>query len=369
MKPNQSGFSYPTINQKKCIRCYKCLSVCAFKADQEKKDVPNGDIKSEAAADYPIVYAVKHKNFDMRMASRSGGIFGAVSDAMLEDGGVVYGCAMDGVLKASHIRAETKEERDRMHGSKYIQSDMSDIFRQVQEDLKAGRKVLFSGTSCQVTGLQSFLEKDYNEQLFCLDILCHGVPSPLVWEKYVQWREELCGRKCVAADFRNKKEFGWKEHVETLVLEKPDGTKKIVHSKVFRSLFYSHLIIRRSCYRCPYKDITHSSDMTIGDFWTIQKAVPGFDDNCGVSLVLLNTQQAVAMFDAIKENLEFSPCSIEDSMQIPLKRPFHCPEGYDEFWRDFKERPFDYIAKAYGHYRRMDELRLALIAKKAIRKR
>lgn len=313
--------------------------------------------------DYPIVYAVKHKNFEMRMASRSGGIFGAVSDAVLAGGGIVYGCAMDGVAKASHIRAESKEERDRMHGSKYIQSDMADSFRQVQNDLKAGRKVLFSGTSCQVAGLKAFLGADYGEQLFCLDILCLGVPSPLVWEKYLRWQEELHGGKCVAAEFRNKKDFGWEDHVETLVFEKPDGTQETVHSKVFRDLFCSHRIIRESCYHCPYKDITHPGDMTVGDFWRVEKAVPGFDDNCGVSLVLINTKPAADLFDAIKDNLEVSPCEIGQCMQTPLKRPFRRPEGRDEFWRDFKEQPFDYIAKTYGHYRRENELRLARIAK------
>lgn len=313
--------------------------------------------------DFPIVYAVKHKNFEMRMASRSGGIFGAVSDAVLDGGGIVYGCAMDGVLKATHIRAEHKEERDRMHGSKYIQSDMADAFRQVQKDLKDGRKVLFSGTSCQVAGLKAFLGTDYGDLLFCLDILCHGVPSPLVWQKYVQWQEELHGGTCVDVDFRNKKDFGWDEHVETLVLEKPDCTRETVHGRVFRNLFYSHKILRECCYYCPYKDITHPGDLTIGDFWRVEKAVPGFDDNHGVSLVLLNTKQAVDMFDAIKENLEFSPCRIEECMQTPLKRPFHRPEGRDEFWRDFREQPFDYIAKTYGHYRKESELRLARLAK------
>ncbi len=313
--------------------------------------------------DQPIVYAVKHKNVDVRMASRSGGIFTAVSDAVLEKGGTVYGCILRDGVNAVHIRAISKEERDRMHGSKYIQSNMGDTFLQVREDLAAGRKVLFSGTSCQVAGLKAFLGKDYGGQLFCLDILCHGVPSPLVWKKYVQWQEGHYGGTCVDADFRNKKDFGWDEHVETLTLQKPDGTTETVHSKIFRNLFYSHKIIRESCYYCPYKDITHPSDMTIGDFWRVEKAVSGFDDNMGVSLVLVNTEHAKDMFDTVKKNLEFFPCRIEDSMQTPLKKPFRRPEGRDEFWRDFREQPFDFIANKYGHYSRENEQRLLRIAK------
>lgn len=313
--------------------------------------------------DFPICYAVKHKDFDVRMASRSGGIFTAISDAVLDEDGIVYGCALNEALEAFHIRAKTKQERDRMRGSKYVQSNLSDTFRNVREDLVAGRKVLFSGTSCQVAGLRSFLGKDYGEQLFCLDILCHGVPSPLVWKKYLQWQEAQNEGKCVEADFRNKKDFGWDEHVETFWLQKPDGTVKTVNGRVFRNLFYSHKIIRECCYYCPYKDITHPSDMTIGDFWRVDKAVPDFDDNFGVSLVLINTEHACAMFDAVKDVLEFHPCRIEDSMQTPLKKPFRRPQGRDEFWRDFREQPFDYIAKEYGHYSKEAEQRLERIAK------
>lgn len=313
--------------------------------------------------DFPIVYAVKHKDFDVRMASRSGGIFTAVSDAVLEEGGIVYGCAFNEAFEALHIRAETKEERNRMRGSKYIQSNLADSFKNARADLAAGRKVLFSGTSCQIAGFRSFLGRDYGDRLFCMDILCHGVPSPLVWKKYLQWQEEQNEGKCVDADFRNKKDFGWDEHVETLWLQKPDGTVKAVNGRVFRNLFYSHKIIRESCYYCPYKDITHPGDMTIGDFWRVEKAVPDFDDNCGVSLVLLNTEHAVRLFDAVKGDLEFSPCRIEDSMQTPLKKPFRRPEGRDEFWRDFREQPFDYIAKKYGHYSKESEQHLERMAK------
>ena len=309
------------------------------------------NVEMEINMDFPIVYAVKHKELDVRMASRSGGIFTAVSDVVLEKGGIVYGCVLDEKFEAFHVRATTKEERNRMRGSKYIQSNMADTFRNVKADLEAGRKVLFSGTSCQVAGLLAFLRKDYGEQLFCMDILCHGVPSPLVWKEYLQWQEEKNHGTCVEIDFRNKKDFGWDDHVETLKIEKGDGTIETVNSKVFRNLFYSHKIIRLSCYKCPYKDITHPSDITIGDFWRVDNATPNFDDNKGVSLVLLNTEQGLAAFEAVKENLDIRSCRIEDSMQVPLKKPFKRPEGRDEFWRDFGDKPFDYIAKKYGHYR------------------
>ncbi len=312
----------------------------------------------------PLVYAVKHKEESVRMASRSGGIFTAISDIVLREGGVVYGCALDRKFRASHIRAETKEERNRMRGSKYVQSDMADTMKNIRKDLEAGRRVLFSGTSCQVAGLYSFLGKDYGELLFCMDILCQGVPSPLVWERYLQWQQELNGMECTDVNFRNKKDFGWEASVETLTFGRADGSEKTVHSQVFRNLFGSHRIIRESCYQCPYKEITHQSDMTVGDFWGIDRAAPGFDDNCGVSLVLVNTKRAAELFDAAKEELDYVPCRIEDSMQTALKKPVLRPEGRDEFWRDFREHDFYYIAEKYGHYNEESGAKLDRIARR-----
>ena len=165
----------------------------------------------------PLAFAVKHKNIEERMESRSGGIFTAVSDIILEQNGVVYGCALDENLQAVHIRAETTEERNRMRGSKYLQSRMGNNFHGVKDDLEQGRKVLFTGTFCQVAGLKSFLMKPY-ENLYCMDIICHAVPSPLIYRRYLQWQEERYG-KINEIDFRNKNDFGWHSHIETLLCE------------------------------------------------------------------------------------------------------------------------------------------------------
>ncbi len=313
--------------------------------------------------DFPIVYAVKHKNFDVRMASRSGGIFTAVTDEVLRKCGIVYGCALNWAMEAVHIRAQTKEERDRMRGSKYVQSNMADTFQGVLEDLNAGRRVLFSGTSCQVAGLKAFLSKDYGDRLFCLDILCHGVPSPLVFKKYLEWQEEQNKAKCIEVDFRNKKDFGWAVHVESLKFEEPDGKVKTIDSKVFANIFCSDKALRGSCYVCPYKDIAHPGDMTIGDFWGVNRAVPDFDDDCGSSLVLINTKNAQKLFDAVKKKLDYHPCRIEDSMQTSLKKPFPRPRKWEQFWDDFYGQPFDYIAKKYGHYSEESSERISDMAK------
>ena len=139
---------------------------------------------------------------------------------------------------------------------------------------------------CLIAGLKKYLKVDY-DNLLCVDIICHGVPSPLVWKKYLKYQEQINNGKVISVDFRNKKDFGWKKHIESLVIEK-NKNKININSEIFTNFFYSHNILRPSCYKCPYKDIKHPGDITIGDYWGIEKAAPGFNDNKGVSLVLIN---------------------------------------------------------------------------------
>lgn len=287
-------------------------------------------------------YAVKHNDEIVRSASRSGGIFTAISDIILAVNGCVYGCVLTDDFKAIHIRATTEEERNCMRGSKYIQSTMGDVYKQVKIDLENAKEVLFSGTSCQIAGLKAFLGKEY-DRLLCVDIVCHGVPSPLIWEKYIQWQEAELGKKCIKVDFRNKKQFGWASHMETLTME--DGTE--IHSNVFTTLFYEHSIIRPACSKCPYKSIIHPADITIADYWGIDKAAPGFNDNKGVSLVLINNEKGNFYFEKIKENINFIETCIEDSMQEPLIAPFAAPVDRRLVWNDLLKKPFSYSVEKY----------------------
>lgn len=297
---------------------------------------------------FPLVFAVKHKDHEIRMASRSGGIFTAISDEILSHGGIVYGCVLNDKFEAVHVRAENTDERNKMRGSKYIQSNIGETFGQVRQDLEAGNRVLFTGTSCQVAGLKSYLGKDHSELLLCVDIVCHGVPSLSVWKEYLKWQEQKNNGKVIGVDFRNKEDFGWKAHIETLTMQKPDGNTFKINSDVFKELFLSDKILRPSCYRCPYKDIIHPADMTIADFWGIDKAAPGFSDNKGVSLVLINNTIGKEFFDNILSHIDAKECRIEESMQPALKAPFSLPDDRDVFWKSFENKPFDYIVKKYG---------------------
>lgn len=333
MREDEEGFLYPEISSEKCLGCNKCVNVCAFK----KKNVSNEKILS--------VYAVKHSSEEIRMDSRSGGIFTALSDETLKNGGAVYGCVMKDQYTAVHIRAESTDDRNKMRGSKYIQSDMGDCFQQVKKDLLSDRYVLFSGTSCQIDGLKSYLGKEY-ERLLCVDIVCHSVPSRKIWEDFVRYQEKKYGQ-CVGINFRNKRDFGWADHIETLSFDKK-GKKIYVDTEIFKNLFYGDYISRPSCYECPYKSIYHPGDITIGDYWGIDKAAPGFNDNKGVSLVIINTEKGKDAFEAVKENCTFQETKIEDSIQSPFVKPIGRPQNRASFWDDYKNRKSSYIIKKYG---------------------
>lgn len=287
------------------------------------------------------VYAVKHIDNEVIQNSRSGGIFTALSDWILENNGVVYGCILDENNIARHDRAICKDKRDLMCGSKYVQSKMGDSFKNTREDLQKGNLVLFSGTSCQILGLKQFLQKEY-DNLLCVDIACHGVPSPKVWNSYLKWQTK--GNIVVKVDFRNKK-FGWREHIETIKTDKQE-----IHSRVWTTIFYGGNALRPCCYECPYKSIEHPGDITIADYWGIENSVPEFDDNRGVSLVIINSNKGSYYFNNIQDAIVCRKTRIEDSMQRAFIQPEKRPSTRDAFWEDYKKKKFVKIAQKYGGY-------------------
>lgn len=342
MKPDEEGFLYPVVDHAVCIKCEQCLRVCPLrkKPDNEKRELP------------PI-YAVKHKNLQTRELSRSGGIFTALTDYILQKNGVIYGAVFQKDVSVKHMRATTKEQRDEMRGSKYVQSVMGNTFQQIRKDLNKNRYVLFSGTSCQVDGLLSYLGKDKDsEKLITVDIVCHGVPSIKVLQRYIEWRESLSKSKLERFEFRNKIDFGWADHVETLWMK--NGRR--FDSKVFANIFYSDYSLRPSCYECPYKSIYHPADISIADYWNIDKACPNFNDNKGVSLVLLNTKKGKKIFEEIKDSVIRKQTRIEDSLQMPFIKSSERPEDRQNFWECLNETDFGMIAKRYGGYTKKEQI-------------
>lgn len=215
MQPDALGFLYPVVDTDKCVDCGLCEKVCAFHENYDKS----------LNLSQPDAYAARHKDMKEVETSRSGAAFIAISDWILEQGGVVYGAALDKGFRVVHKRAINKEERDAFKGSKYVQSDLQGIFRQVRKDLLDGRIVLFSGTPCQTSGLNSFIGKKLRENLYLVDIVCHGVPGPKIWESYLAHLEKKLHAEVCEVVFRDKKRFGWTAHIESITLSKIGGVK------------------------------------------------------------------------------------------------------------------------------------------------
>lgn len=335
MKPEAKGFAYPEIDASLCVECGLCKKVCAFQNGYStEKNLPE-----------PHVYAVQHLDEKERATSRSGGMFAALcSWFFTEKKGIVYGVGYGEHFRAVHKRAGNIKEAFEFKGSKYVQSDMGDIFLQVRADLQAGRNVLFSGTPCQTAGLRSALGSVNTDNLYVCDIVCHGTPSPAVWQNYLTMQEKKNHAKAVKVDFRDKC-MGWRLHFESFVFE--NGVRAI--DEVYTDLFYKHIMFRPSCENCKYTNFQHPSDITLADFWGIQKAVPEMDDNKGVSLILVNTQKGVHMFQAVESDIRYKESCQEKCMQPNLQRPTKFSAQTDAFWKDYNAHGFEYVAKKYGN--------------------
>ena len=334
MQVDEMGFKYPVVDISKCVECGLCEKVCAF---QEHYDTASNFQE-------PFVYAVRHKNNKEIKTSRSGAMFTALSDFIFERKGIVYGVGFADHFRVVHKRITNREDCKDLKGSKYVQSDLTDIFRSVKKDLADGFPVLFSGTPCQTSGLHSFLGKKEWENLYLCDIVCHGVPSPKVWADYLEYVETKENRLIEKVNFRDK-ERGWKAHFESFVFQ---GGKKII-TRTFTDLFYKHLILRPSCSSCKFTNTRRPSDITIADFWGWEKAVPGFnDDDLGCSLVFVNTPKGDQLFKHILPEIHAIQTDLAHCMQPNLEHQSVFSPKYDSFWEDYQRKGFDFVVKKYG---------------------
>lgn len=333
MKPDALGFLYPEVDKDKCVDCGLCEKVCAF----------NDHYDTSLNIDKPLAYAARHKDMNEIETSRSGAAFIAISDYILEHGGVVYGAGYSDHFRVVHKRAATKEERNEFKGSKYVQSDMNTVFRQVKQDLRAGKTVLFSGTPCQTSGLNSYVGKRLRENLYLVDIVCHGVPSPFMWRDYIAYLEKKQGTPVDYVNFRDKQVYGWQAHHETFMFK----NEKEKRSFPFR--FYKDFMFRKSCGKCYFANTKRPSDITIADFWGWEKTDPNFNaDNKGVSLVLLNTEKGRKLFEAVKNRMNTIPANLEDCLQPNMKHPSEIHPLRDAFEEDYVKHGFKYVMCKYG---------------------
>lgn len=277
-KEDKEGFLYPHVNKETCIDCGLCEKVCPV-LNQDEERIPEK------------VYAAKHEDDEIRMKSSSGGVFTLLADRIIDEGGVVFGARFNDKWEVIHDYTETKEGLASFRGSKYVQSYIGDSYKIAESFLKSGRKVMFTGTPCQIAGLKKFLRKEY-DNLLAVDFVCHGVPSPMVWRKYLE--EEIAdqgGAQLTGVNFRDKS-IGWKNFSFVLNFSKDEGTIKhnyavssVFTENTYMKAFLSNLSLRPSCYACPAKAGKSGADITIGDFWGIENVMSEFDDDRGVSLI------------------------------------------------------------------------------------
>lgn len=330
---DEEGFRYPKINEKKCIHCGKCYNLCAVK--REKIEFEKEPLK---------VIGAKIKDEQERMTSRSGGIFIALANEILEQDGVVYGCKLGEDLEVHHARASNKKEVNAFKGSKYVKSDLRDVYHEVKEDLKNHRKVLFSGTGCEVAGLKVALNGMDSENLYTCDLICHGTPSPLIYREYIKFMEEKEKYKMINIDFRDKS-LGWGTHNETLRFQ-----NKEITTNYYTELFYSHYALRPSCYCCQFSNMDRISDITIGDFWGIDKEDINFYDEKGVSLVLLNSKKGENLWEKVNHQANWIEVQNDYYRQHNLHSSSERPENRERFWEEYRKNGFEYIMKKYAKY-------------------
>lgn len=335
MEKDCEGFFYPKVDEEKCINCGLCTENCAFSAKK----------REENPHELPDVALTKHKDLKVRMNSRSGGIFVALSDWILEQNGVVYGCILSDEMTVRHSRAASRDERDRMCKSKYVQSNISGIFVQVRKDLEDGKTVLFSGTGCQADSLLTFLKfcKTDTSELYTVDIVCHGCVSPEVFKDYIYWLQKKYKGEVTQFEFRNKSLVGWEGHVSSVVVN-----NRVIKDETYERIFSTDLCIRPSCYVCKYTSVKRNTDITIGDAWGIKKANAEFNDNRGVSLVMLHSEKGKNLFDKVKGSSSIIENNIIHYLQPNLKAPAKPKGDRDEFWRLYNDKGFDEIVKKYG---------------------
>lgn len=290
LKEDDEGFLYPHADATTCIDCGLCEKVCPFIHPYDKRE--------------PIqTLAAINKNEKIRMQSSSGGIFTLLAETVINEGGVVFGARFDEEWQVILDYTETVEGLAQFRGSKYVQAHTGDTFRQCEVFLKEGRKVLYSGTPCQVTGLKHFLCKEY-DNLLAVDFVCHGVPSPKVWRMYL---DEVVGVANVRDISMRDKREGWKRFNFVLDYDKNNQSYSLSSyfgNNDYMNAFLRDMILRPSCHGCKAKECRSNSDITIADYWGIQEVCPKMDDDKGTGLVMIHNPKGKSALDVSQLKIE-----------------------------------------------------------------
>lgn len=337
MQPDSiEGFYRPAVDSEKCIKCLKCEDSCPI----------INPVQPHAESD--SVFAAWHLDEDIRRTSSSGGAFSALAQSVLDENGIVIGASYDDDLNLSHIAIEAAGDLKKLRASKYFQSYVGDSYKKAIEYLKAGRKVLFCGTPCQIAGFRSFLGNKQYDNLILVDFVCHGVPSPNYFKAYLNWIEEKYG-KIKYFSFRNKNK-GWYDALRVAF-----GAKTTVMKGKYDAYwvgFNGNLCLQEACYDCHFLGKKRNSDITIGDFWGIGKSIPfGHKSQIekGVSMIIVNTSKGSRLLDAASSRLEMYQRSMEEVItgNMAMIKPSFRPKVRDEFYKDLNTKKFDELRIKY----------------------
>lgn len=338
MEENEEGFLYPKIDEERCINCGKCKKTCP----QLMQTISENKYK---------IYGVRPREIDIAKKSTSGGIAYLISRKIIEEKGIVVGCCYDENLYAHHVCVDNMKDLEKLRGSKYVTTDTQNTFSEVKAFLECGRKVLYTGSSCQIAGIKKFLGKEY-DNLITIDIVCHGVPSNKIFRKYLDWLERKYNKKITDYSFRNKDKGAWGlGYIARIQFE--DGT--IIYKKADFDPYYTAFLagknFRESCYQCKYANINRVGDISLADFWGIEKCDRNMYNKSGVSLVIVNNNKGQMQIDKLvkEENIIINEYTVREATEynLNLKEPTHRDKFRDEIYIKLEEMDFEEYSKKY----------------------
>lgn len=340
-KTDIEGFWYPEVNKDLCTDCGLCEKVC-----------PIINIKNLKKNDYPKpahTIAAVNKNMRVRWNSTSGGAYTALAEVMLEQGGYVTGAIYnEGFTGVHNYVSNNPDDLEKLRSSKYLQSNAEGLFKEIKGLLVKGEKVLACGTPCQMAALRSFLRKDY-ENLIIVDFVCRGVNSPKVYRAYLDSLEKKFGSKVAYIKAKNK-ELGWRNLTRKVIFENGQSYYGIHMDDDFRRGYHTNVFCRPSCYDCKFKEFPRIADITIADYWGIEKVDPNLDNNIGTSMMLLNSNKGIVFFERLKDKLEYRETAFEAILggNIALRKSIEPAKiNRDAFFKDLDGHDFDYVTAKY----------------------
>lgn len=346
LEEDEYGFKYPKIDFNKCINCGLCKKVCNYKKAKEKVDKN------------VIAYASVSNDSEILKKSASGGIFGALATKVLEHGGIVYGSSMEfsDSIEIQHIRITSQKDLVKLQGSKYVQSNIKEIYKLVKEDLENKKIVLFSGTPCQIDGLYGFLMDKKYESLFTIDIICHGVPSEKMFNDYIKLIEKKNKIKITKFEFRDKTK-GWGLYAKYSFIRKNLKMSRVIPSykSSYYQMFLDSIIYRNNCYTCPYAGNKRIGNITIGDFWGIEEEHSTeltnrkIKSKDGVSCILVNDSKGKELLEKFGSSLELIESKYKKIAKHnnQLNEPSSKKEDREKIFKLYSNKGYQEVDKWY----------------------